>query len=272
MLHANVVDGVHRIEDACANRSLVEEDGRLTVVDTGVPTSWKSFTGALARLRRRPDDVEAIVLTHGHFDHLGFAERARSQLRVPVYVHEDDVPLTKHPRRYGHERARSYYFLTQVQAFSIVTALVANRAWWPKPIAEVTRLAEGILSVPGSPRLVFTPGHTLGHVVLHLPERDTVIAGDAIVTLDPYRNSRGPQIVSRAATADSERAPPLARRAGGDGRDGPDRTWRAVARRRRGRCGSSARGRRLLTPASAGRSERVSIDCAGVYRCSWTGS
>jgi hypothetical protein len=54
---------------------------------------------------------------------------------VPVYVHEDDVPLTKHPRRYGHERARSYY-----------------------------------------------------------------------VTLDPYRNSRGPQIVSRAATADSERA------------------------------------------------------------------
>jgi glyoxylase-like metal-dependent hydrolase (beta-lactamase superfamily II) len=53
---------------------------------------------------------------------------------------------------------------------------------------------------------VFTPGHTLGHCAFHFPDRDAVIAGDAIVTLDPYTGSRGPQIVSRAATADSERA------------------------------------------------------------------
>jgi glyoxylase-like metal-dependent hydrolase (beta-lactamase superfamily II) len=37
-------------------------------------------------------------------------------------------------------------------------------------------------------------------------DRDTVLAGDAIVTLDPYTARRGPRIVARAATADSERA------------------------------------------------------------------
>ena len=46
----------------------------------------------------------------------------------------------------------------------------------------------------------------MGHVALHLPERDAVISGDALVTHDPYTDTRGPRIVARAATADSERA------------------------------------------------------------------
>jgi glyoxylase-like metal-dependent hydrolase (beta-lactamase superfamily II) len=59
--------------------------------------------------------------------------------------------------------------------------------------------------VPGSPRIVPTPGHTLGHVALHFPDRDAVIAGDAVVMLDPYTARRGPRLVARAATADVER-------------------------------------------------------------------
>jgi glyoxylase-like metal-dependent hydrolase (beta-lactamase superfamily II) len=208
MFHAEVAPGIHRIEDAYTNWYLVEQDGSLTVVDTGVPTSWSSFEEALRRLGRRADVVEAVVLTHGHFDHLGFAERARRELDVPVYVHENDVPLTRNPRRYGHERARSYYFLTQRQALPVVASLVRNRAWWPKPVRQVERFGSdaGALPVPGAPRVVFTPGHTLGHVALHFPERDAVIAGDAIVMFDPYRALPGPRIVSRAATADSDRA------------------------------------------------------------------
>jgi glyoxylase-like metal-dependent hydrolase (beta-lactamase superfamily II) len=52
---------------------------------------------------------------------------------------------------------------------------------------------------------VFTPGHTLGHCALHYPDRDALIAGDAIVMLDPYTARRGPRLVARAATADVER-------------------------------------------------------------------
>ena len=206
MLQTHVAEGVHRIEESFTNWYVLEEDGRLTIVDTGLPTSWPSLIEALKNLGRRLSDVEAVVLTHAHFDHLGFAERARTDLGVPVWVHENDVPLTKHPRQYAHERPRSYYFATQFDAAPIVISLVKNRAWWPKPIKEVKRYREGILPVPGSPRVVFTPGHTLGHCALHLPERDCVIAGDAIVTLDPYTARRGPRIVARAATADSERA------------------------------------------------------------------
>jgi glyoxylase-like metal-dependent hydrolase (beta-lactamase superfamily II) len=52
---------------------------------------------------------------------------------------------------------------------------------------------------------VWCPGHTLGHCALHYPDRDALIAGDAIVMLDPYTARRGPRLVARAAVADVER-------------------------------------------------------------------
>jgi glyoxylase-like metal-dependent hydrolase (beta-lactamase superfamily II) len=206
VLERDVVPGVHRVEEAYTNLYLVEDEGGVTVVDSGVPTAWAALLSALGTIGRSSDEVRALVLTHAHFDHLGFAERARSQLRVPVYVHEDDVPLTRHPLQYRHERPRSLYFATQVRALPIVAALVRARAFWPTPVREVTRYTGGSLPVPGSPQVVPTPGHTLGHCALHLPDRDVVIAGDAVVMLDPYTAERGPKIVAGAATADSERA------------------------------------------------------------------
>lgn len=206
MLDANVVEGVHRVEDAYTNWYLLEEDGRLTIVDTGVPSSWSSLAQVLPQIGRTRGDVEAVVLTHGHFDHLGFAERARRELGVPVYVHDADLELTRRPLSYEHERSRSYYFATQWRALPIVASLLRHRAFWPDPVETVVTYREGTLPVPGAPQIVPTPGHTHGHCALHLPDRDAVIAGDAIVTLDPYTGRTGPRAVARAATADSRRA------------------------------------------------------------------
>src|SRR5919107_5591036 len=112
MLERDVVAGVHRIGEYFVNWYLIEEDGRLTVVDADLPASWRSLLDALRRVGRVPGDVEALVLTHAHFDHIGFAERARTEFGIPVYVHENDVPLTRHPLQYSHERPRSFYFAT----------------------------------------------------------------------------------------------------------------------------------------------------------------
>jgi glyoxylase-like metal-dependent hydrolase (beta-lactamase superfamily II) len=205
MLHTDVAKGIHRVADSYVNWYIVEENGRLGIVDAGVPTSWKSLTYALKLLGRNPTEIEAIVLTHGHFDHIGFAERARSEYGIPVLVHENDVPLTRHPLQYARERSPMRYLLRR-RTLPITASLVRSRAFFPEPIKEINRYAEGVLSVPGSPHVVFTPGHSLGHCALHFPDRDAVIAGDALVTFDLYTAKEGPQIVSRAATADSERA------------------------------------------------------------------
>jgi glyoxylase-like metal-dependent hydrolase (beta-lactamase superfamily II) len=206
MLHAHVADGVHRIEDAYTNWYLVEDAGRLTIVDTGVPTSWDSLQGALVRLGHRAENIDAVVLTHAHYDHVGFAEKARRELEVPVYVHENDAPLARHPWRFDFERAPFVYPVTHPQSLPIAASLAVNRAFFAPPVREVVRYdSSGTLPVPGTPHIVFTPGHTLGHCSLHLPDRDVVIAGDALVMLDPYTARTGPCLVARAAVADSER-------------------------------------------------------------------
>lgn len=85
--------------------------------------------------------------------------------------------------------------------------MAAAGALWVKGVSGVETLATGApLGVPGTPVPVHTPGHTAGHCALHLTDRDTLLCGDALVTLDPYTGRRGPQIVAVAATADSAEA------------------------------------------------------------------
>ena len=204
MLETDVAPGVHRVEDAYTNWYIVESEGELTVVDAGTPESWGSLVDATAKIGRSLDDIRAVVLTHAHFDHVGFAERARTELGVPVWVHENDAPLCRHPMQYGHERSRIPYLLNPA-ALPIMASLARHRAFFPPPIRQVRRFRDGRLDVPGSLEVVPTPGHTLGHCALRMPDRDVVLAGDAVVTLDPYTGRRGPQLVARAATADVER-------------------------------------------------------------------
>jgi glyoxylase-like metal-dependent hydrolase (beta-lactamase superfamily II) len=205
MLQRDAAPGIHRIEDHHTNWYLVEHDDRLTIVDAGVPSSWGSLHKALGELGRTTDELDAIVLTHAHFDHLGFAERARRELGLPVRVHREDVYLTKHPRDYRRERPLKVYLVTQPQALPIVAGFLVTRAFWPKPVEDVLPFDATEQPLVGATTLA-TPGHTFGHVAFHFPERDAVIAGDAVVMLNPYTASKGPQIVARAAQADSRQA------------------------------------------------------------------
>ncbi len=198
--------GVHRVEDSRVNWYLVEGDEGLTVVDAGIPASWHSLYGALDAIGRTTADIRAVVLTHGHFDHVGFAERAREELRVPVWAPEGDVPLTQHPLRYPCERLPLLYvrrpsFLRNFGGF------IAGGALGTPRVREVRPYRDGDeLPVPGRPRAVATPGHTPGHMALHLADRDVLLAGDAVVMLDPYTGWAGPRLVSKAATADTAQA------------------------------------------------------------------
>ena len=88
-----IASGVWRLGTELVNWYVVEARGRLTVVDAGAPKYRPQLDVALARIDRSVGDVAAIVLTHAHFDHTGFAEALREETGVPVYVHTEDESL-----------------------------------------------------------------------------------------------------------------------------------------------------------------------------------
>jgi glyoxylase-like metal-dependent hydrolase (beta-lactamase superfamily II) len=86
-----VAKGVHRFGSRFVNWYVVEDGRALTLVDAGLLGQWSQFTDAVERLGRRMADVEAIVLTHAHVDHTGFAERARTAASAAVHAHPADT-------------------------------------------------------------------------------------------------------------------------------------------------------------------------------------
>ena len=202
-----VSGGAVRIHSRFVNWYLIEEGGELTAIDAGLPPDWDTLKEAARELGLTPADLRAVVLTHAHIDHTGFAERARQELGATVYVHEDERALMDRQLRMAKSERSPLLYAGNGATRRAIFSLLRTGAFRSRPVREYRTFEDGdVLPVPGSPRVVFTPGHTFGHAALHLPDRDVLFTGDALVTRNPYTGDARPQIVSRAATADSARA------------------------------------------------------------------
>ncbi len=67
--------------------------GRGTImVDAGTPGRGRAIAGQFTRLGIRPEEIQLIVLTHGHFDHAGSAKDLKTLTGAKIAIHEDDRP------------------------------------------------------------------------------------------------------------------------------------------------------------------------------------
>jgi glyoxylase-like metal-dependent hydrolase (beta-lactamase superfamily II) len=197
-----VADGVVRVGTDLVNWYLVEDAGKVTIVDAGAPKYRPQLERALAFLGRTTADVEALILTHGHADHIGFAEQVRTELAIPVYVHADDENLTTTGKAFGKKEAPLVPYLRYPHAWKLLGHLATSGI--PKPVKTVTTFQDGdVLDVPGRPRVVHTPGHTTGHVVFSLEGRGVLLMGDLLCTLNPLTGERGPELLPRAFNVSS---------------------------------------------------------------------
>src|SRR5207302_321639 len=69
-----------------------EDGGRLTLLDAGLPGYWNRLLREVRAMGRRLEDIDAVLVTHSHPDHAGFAERARKEAGATVYAHRLDAP------------------------------------------------------------------------------------------------------------------------------------------------------------------------------------
>ena len=75
-----IASGIHRIGNrSIINAYLMEEANEVTIVDAGIAALYRDLPKELASMGRTIEDVRALLLTHGHSDHIGFAERLRTE-------------------------------------------------------------------------------------------------------------------------------------------------------------------------------------------------
>lgn len=189
-----VAEGVHRLGSRFVNLYVIESGGALTVVDTGMPGYYDGFLDALVEIGRSIADIRAIVLTHNHSDHVGFAERLRSQ-GPPVLIHEVDAPGATGAAKVATPKGRPLD-LMRPGIVTFVGHAVRNGGFTTQNISEVTTFTDGeVLDVPGSLRVVFAPGHSPGHCALLMEQGRILFAGDGLVTLTPWSGQTGPQLM-----------------------------------------------------------------------------
>jgi glyoxylase-like metal-dependent hydrolase (beta-lactamase superfamily II) len=151
-------------------------DGEWVLIDAGVMGTTSLITGA-AEERFGPNSrPAAIIMTHGHFDHVGALEELAKRWEVPVYAHELERPYLDGSASYPPPDP------------SVGGGLMSMLApLYPRGPVDVSRWLQTLPhdgSVPHMPgwRWLHTPGHTPGHVSLWRKADRTIVAGDAFIT------------------------------------------------------------------------------------------
>lgn len=166
--------GLLRLQLPLVNVALLgEPGGEWVLVDAGVPGS----AGAILRAARhwhgeRPPS--AVVLTHGHLDHIGALRALLKHWRVPVYAHVDELPMLSGEVPYPFPDP------TVGGTMSLLSPAFVPGPFDFRP--QLRPLPPGELPHAPGWQWVHTPGHTTGHVSLWRGSDRSLIVGDAFVT------------------------------------------------------------------------------------------
>ena len=187
-----VAPRIRRIGDEMINSYLVEDGGGVVIVDAGAPAYWGRLPEELAALGRSLADVRAVLLTHGHSDHIGFAEAAR-EAGIDVRVHQLDAALARSEVP-NPAKGIGPFRLGPLLRFLVYSA--RHGAFRIPKIQHVSTFDDGAV--------LDLPGHTPGSAALHFGGHAALFIGDALATYAVTTGRTGPQVAP--FTADPEQA------------------------------------------------------------------
>ena len=157
------------------------------IVDGGMAGQAKKFAKAIEKLSIKPEDIKLIVLTHGHWDHVGSAKEIKDLTGARIALHQEEKDWLE----------------------KSLTPLPPAVTVWGKIMFKIMKMFESSLRFPaakvdivlgnnelslteyGIPgKIIYTPGHTKGSVSVLL-ETGEAFVGDLAMSGPPLRLSPG---------------------------------------------------------------------------------
>lgn len=174
-------NSIKRIKCGSENCYIVRQDDSAVLVDTGSKKYRQKVLDAA-----RTEDVGLVVITHGHYGHVGNAVAVADDLDIPIAMHAGDVDLIKDNQLQRMHANSLYGYLELFYVHKLHRREVEDTFVPDIYITEGYSLEEFGIDA----KVVELPGHTLGSIGLDVWGTDFV-AGDAVVS----RPSPGPATI-----------------------------------------------------------------------------
>ncbi len=167
-----VFENVHLVDGTMANVYLVLHGGKVAIIDAGLPGEHVKVLNYLKELGFAPEDVDLIIATHAHHDHIGSLRVLKEITGAKVAAHREEVPYIQ-----GEKPVKLSSEPVEVEI----------------PLEDGDEIA-GL-------KVVHSPGHSPGSIVLYSEELGAIFTGDLVheengrlyeiphrYSLDPMKN------------------------------------------------------------------------------------
>jgi hydroxyacylglutathione hydrolase len=167
------------------NCYLVRDKG-IILVDTGTPGQHNKILKQIKKLGLDPHEIKLIIITHGHGDHFGSAQRIKELTGAKLSVHKEDADIVKDGKKVFPPGLNNWgRFLAFV--WRPMFSLINFTGVMPDILLEDEfQLAE--FGIKG--KIIHTPGHTAGAVSVIL-DGGGAIVGDLAMNGFPMRKGPG---------------------------------------------------------------------------------
>jgi glyoxylase-like metal-dependent hydrolase (beta-lactamase superfamily II) len=189
-----VADGVEMLEisanvmgkPSVINPTLIWDKDTAIVIDTGFPGQSSLFREAIEKVGIAFEQLNLIILTHHDIDHVGSLLDIKKELpeHVKVLSHEEEMPYVqgeKCPIKVAQLEARLESLPEEMKEIYQKLKVGFQNC---KAKVDITLKDKEELPYCGGISVIYTPGHTPGHICLYLKQSKILIAGDILSVVD----------------------------------------------------------------------------------------
>ena len=177
---------IHKIPLGVANCYVIKDEGAI-MIDSGTPKKGKKFVKSLKNISIKPEDIKLIILTHGHWDHIGSAKEIKEITGAKIAMHQLEKDCLEKSlmlvppavNRWGH------IFAWIMSRFMPLVHIPSTDV---DIILEDEEFSLVEFGIPG--KVIHTPGHSSGSVSVLLETGD-VFVGDLAMNGFPLRLGPG---------------------------------------------------------------------------------